>query len=122
MHEYAASIPDIAGLFAIARQLDTTVDALFYDNNEVYYLGIDGGGTKTALLLTDADCISVREEYTDACNPMDIGLDRAKDILRTAIRKICADLPMSSIVMFAGIAGTASESVRQNMNAFFATF
>ena len=87
-----------------------------------YFLGIDGGGTKTALLLTDADGTVIRSHTAAACNPMDIGFDRAKDILRDAVDTVCAGIPLSSVVMFAGIAGAGADAAKQEMSRFFASF
>jgi len=120
--ECASSIPDIGSLFAIAGFFGTTVEALFYDDQSIYYLGIDGGGTKTALLLTDETGNVIRREYAAACNPMDIGYDRAKEVLKKAIDEICRTIPTSSIIMFAGIAGAGSDVAKQEMNRFFSTF
>ncbi len=86
-----------------------------------YCLGIDGGGTKTALLLTDADGIPVRQSITAGCNPMDGGFAHAENILRCTIEEICADIPMSDIVMFAGIAGGGG-SAKNCLHDFFSTF
>ncbi len=120
--ECASGIPDISGLFAVAKFFNTTVESLFFDNRMRYFLGIDGGGTKTALLLTDSEGKTIRQEYAEACNPMDIGFDRAKEILQRAIGAICRAVPLSSVTMFAGIAGGGSESARQEMHRFFASF
>ena len=120
--ECASGLPDIDGLFAVTKYFNTTVESLFFDNRMRYYLGIDGGGTKTALLLTDGEGNVIRREYADACNPMDIGLERAKDILRRAIGDICHTVPMSSVTMFAGIAGAGSDAAKQEMHRFFASF
>ncbi len=87
-----------------------------------YYLGIDGGGTKTALLLCDRDGKTVGETVTAACNPMDIGFARAFDILRCAISEVCGDIPREKIAMFAGIAGGGSADAAQKLSDFFAEF
>ena len=87
-----------------------------------YCLGIDGGGTKTALLLTDIDGTPLRQTTAAACNPMDIGFARAAKILREAIDDICADLNPSEIAMFAGIAGGGSSPVKEQLHDFFSIF
>ena len=87
-----------------------------------YYLGIDGGGTKTALLLCDPDGNTVREVIASACNPMDIGFERAFDILRRAIAEVCGDIPHEKIAMFAGIAGGGSADAIAKLSDFFADF
>ena len=87
-----------------------------------YALGIDGGGTKTALMLTDADGTVCRTLTVDGCNPMDIGLARTVKLLRNAIDEICEGIPMSEVAMFAGIAGGGSASARKELNDFFSIF
>jgi N-acetylglucosamine kinase-like BadF-type ATPase len=74
-----------------------------------YCLGIDGGGTKTALLLTDINGAEIRYTTAAACNPMDVGFASAETILSEAIDRICEDIPKSEISMFAGIAGGGKE-------------
>ena len=89
--ECAASIPDIGGLFAVGEALQVSVEELFHDGEEVYFLGIDGGGTKTALVLADAGGNIMRTLRTKNCNPFDIGIDACKEVLGNAIREICGN-------------------------------
>ena len=119
--ECGAAIPDVETLFSIAEVLATNIEALFADG-ERYYLGIDGGGTKTELLLSDADGTILRASRVGACNPVDIGLDGAKRILRDAIYEICRGIRMSSVSMFAGIAGGSTSGVREELASFFSSF
>ena len=70
-----------------------------------YFLGIDGGGTKTAFKLTDGDGNLIREITKGAANPNDIGMDNATDVLKSGILEVCSGIPFSEITMFAGIAG-----------------
>ena len=117
--ECASGIPDIDGLFALSRQLQVSVEELFADNSAVYFLGIDGGGTKTTMLLTDAGGHSLRKIKIDASNPMDIGLEACTQLLRRGIYEICDGVDLSSVVMFAGIAGATS--VKEELQSFFKT-
>ena len=87
-----------------------------------YYLGIDGGGTKTALLLCGRDGNEIRRHYAAACNPMDIGFDAAFEILRCAIGEICEGISMSTVAMFAGIAGGGSADAKRRLSEFFGEF
>ena len=87
-----------------------------------YFLGIDGGGTKTALLLLDGEGNTVRELTVGACNPMDIGFARATALLRDAVNEVCAGIPMEQTAMFAGIAGGGSSAAREQLAEFFASF
>lgn len=117
--ECAAGIPDVGGLFALSKVLSVSMEALFADDSQVYYLGIDGGGTKTTLLLTDSEGKELRKLYADRCNPMDIGVEKAVQVLRDGICEICEGIPLPSVVVYAGIAGCTS--VKDQMEDFFRT-
>ena len=120
--ECAASIPDIGGLFALSRKLGVTVEELFSNSDDLYFLGIDGGGTKTALVLASDDLEVIRTLRVENCNPFDIGVDAAQQVLRSAIDEICGTIPKSSIVAFAGIAGGSSGNMQQIFRDFFQSF
>ncbi len=120
--ECARSIPDIEILLELARFLNTGVEALFADIDKVFLLGIDGGGTKTHLILANPDGSVLRELFADCTNPIDIGLEGAKKILKEAIYKLCGDIPFSSVVCFAGIAGGTSAEMKKGLGDFFAEF
>ena len=120
--ESGASVPYIDTLFLLAQLFHTGIENLFVDASPVYYLGIDGGGTKTALKLTAEDGTVLRTWQAPACNPYDIGMDKAQKILRHAIYEICGDTPLSSIVMFAGIAGGTAGENRGQLASFFDMF
>lgn len=120
--ECGASIPDIGGLFALSGKLGVTVEELFSNSDDLYFLGIDGGGTKTALVLADSNLEVVRTLRAENCNPFDIGVDEAQRILRKAIDEICGNIPKSSVVAFAGIAGGSSGNMKQTFRDFFQGF
>lgn len=118
--ECAAGIPDVDGLFALSKTLCVSIEALFADDSKVYFLGIDGGGTKTTMLLADRDGKELRKIYCDASNPMDIGLEKCTQVLRDGICEICEGVPLSSVVIYAGIAGCTS--VKEQLHEFFRSF
>lgn len=78
--ECGACIPDIDVLFGIANIFNVSIEKLFEGTTE-YFLGIDGGGTKTELVLTDEEGNVINTLKTSTCNPVDIGLDKAKGYL-----------------------------------------
>lgn len=88
----------------------------------VYYLGIDGGGTKTDLMLVDQKGDLIRSLKVSGCNPVDIGLEAAKKLLKDAIYKICQDIPLSSVCLFAGIAGSTSGGMQERLHTFLKEF
>lgn len=120
--ECATSIPDIGGLFALSQKLGVTIEELFSNSDDLYFLGIDGGGTKTALVLANSRQEVIRTLRAENCNPFDIGMDGAQRILHNAIDEICGSIPKSSIVAFAGIAGGTSGNNKQIFRDFFRSF
>ena len=116
--ECGASVPPIDTIFKIANRMGVSVEALFA-SDERYYLAIDGGGTKTAMLLADREGRVLRTHRTIACNPVDIGFDAACRVLSEGINEICRDIPRSGIVTYAGISGGTSAGMRERLHAFF---
>ena len=115
--ECAVSIPDVEGLFALSKTLCVSIEALFAEDSEVYFLGIDGGGTKTTFLLCDSAGNQLRRYETDCSNPMDIGIERCTQVLKDGICEICQQIPLGNVVVFAGIDGATS--VKDRLEEFF---
>ena len=44
-----------------------------------YYIGIDSGGTKTEFILADAEGSVISRAVDSGCNPLDIGVDPARE-------------------------------------------
>ena len=107
--ETEGSIPSIDALFRIANIFRVGLEELFRCDESVYYLGIDGGGTKTEFALSDSDGKIVCRLFMDGCNPNTVGIERTKRIIEDGIIQACKDVPLSSVVVYAGIAGCASE-------------
>jgi glucosamine kinase len=64
--------------------------------NPSYKIGVDGGGTKTEVILVDAQGAIVARHLAPGCNPNIAGLDSARDILADALRNILASAPFTS--------------------------
>lgn len=75
------------------------------DVNSHYFLGIDGGGTKTLFWLVDTCGQVVAKAEKGACNPNDIGIENAVSLLKDGIRETVGAIPYERITMFAGISG-----------------
>ena len=116
--ECGAALPDVEALFCISEIMKVDIESLFSDG-ERYFLGIDGGGTKTDLVLVDSEGRVLRTHKTEGCNPIDIGLERACEILRTAIFEICAGIDRASVWCFAGIAGGSTGGMKERLSEFF---
>lgn len=58
-----------------------------------YKIGVDGGGTKTELILLDSDGAELARHIATGCNPSQVGADQAREILATALRELTAKHP-----------------------------
>ena len=58
--------------------------------NTKFKIGLDGGGTKTELILVDAAGIVVTRHSAPGCNPSQIGPDKASRVVSTALAELVA--------------------------------
>lgn len=56
-------------------------------------IGVDGGGTKTELILVDSSGDVVARRTTAGCNPSHVGAEQARITLITALDELIAGLP-----------------------------
>lgn len=70
-----------------------------------YYLGIDGGGTKTEFVLTDESGKVLARSRKKGCNPNDVGVDACFAVLREGIAEIASTVNGSDLYIFAGVSG-----------------
>lgn len=106
--ETEGSIPSIETLFKVANIFRVSMEEFFRCDEFIYYLGIDGGGTKTELALSDSNGKIICQIFMDGSNPNTVGIDNAKRIIEDGITQVCKDIPPSSVAVYAGIAGCAS--------------
>ena len=92
------------------------------NNNLNYFLGIDGGGTKTEFLLTDESGKEIGRLVSGASNPVSAGIENTYNILGNGIKQICRDLDFSEISVFAGIAGAKASENRKHINNLLSGF
>lgn len=74
---------------------------------EKYYIGIDGGGTKTEFLLADGCGNILGQEIKEGSNPNDKGLEAAYKVLSDGLKELLtgADIDPKNIYIFVGISG-----------------
>ena len=100
----------------LARHLHTDINSLMRVSETVsYYVGIDGGGTKTEFLLAQEGGEILRRLVLEGCNPNDVGLAACTELLKRGIRELCAELPRDEISLFAGIAGCMTGNNRHEI-------
>ncbi len=83
-----------------------------------YYLGVDGGGTKTEFVLADTAGRVIDHCRLSGSNPNDVGMDTTKRLLRQGIDTLCSDIPLSCVSFYAGIAGVGSGIAQEQMSAW----
>lgn len=90
--------------------------------NIKYYLGVDGGGTKTRFALAD-NCGRILKVVTlGASNPIDLGISACLDVLSEGIEKVCEGIPFSQISAFVGVAGGISGGNAELISKFLAEY
>lgn len=88
-----------------------------------YFLGIDGGGTKTVFRLVDENGNLYKEIQKGSTNPNDIGMENALTLLKEGISEVCATIPFAHITLFAGISGGGMTGENAKiLNRFFGSF
>src|SRR5271156_3086075 len=85
-----------------------------------YYLGIDGGGTKTRCLLADETTVLARA-MTGGSNLVRLGEQQAREALQVAIRQACTTARISPHQVRAiciGAAGAARSEIAAKIRSF----
>lgn len=80
-----------------------------------YYLGADGGGTKTDLVLTDQTGRVLRMIRTEGTNPNYHGMEQAVETLCNGLREVSAGFDPAEISAAAGIAGAGADGTSDKM-------
>ena len=62
-----------------------------------FRVGVDGGGTKTELILLDSAGKTIATHSAPGCNPSQGGPDQARKTIADALQALCAKLPAGSV-------------------------
>lgn len=87
-----------------------------------YYLGIDGGGTKTAFALADQSGNILKETILGATNPNDVGFACTFSVLKRGIETVCDGIDLREVSVYAGLAGCSSVENLPKICDFLASF
>lgn len=121
--ETGTTIPPAETLLRLAELFQTSIDAMLeYERAPRFFLGIDGGATKTMFALADANGRVIRHLCLTGCNPVDIGFDKAEAILSEGIHEVCRDISCTEVSLFAGISGGNTGSNEKVLEDFFKRF
>ncbi|MBQ9798247.1 MAG: helix-turn-helix domain-containing protein [Clostridia bacterium] len=116
--EMGQALPPTSVLPQLARCLHVSIDELMTASSSIqYYLGIDGGGTKTEFVLSDRNGRILEQVILGGSNPTDVGMQTTREVLDSGIHRICNGIPMHQISVFAGLAGGISGNNREQIRA-----
>ncbi len=82
-----------------------------------YFLGIDGGGTKTTCMLGDEGSV-LAAEIVGGSNIIRLGEEQARAAIGEGVRRVCARTgikPGEIVAVCAGVSGAAQPSTRQQI-------
>ena len=107
--ERGSGMPTASLLPAIAAALHTDIDSLMrVEHQAAYFLGVDGGGTKTEFCLADAAGKVIASCTLGGSNPNDLGIENACAVLREGVVRVCGNIPYAKVSVYAGVAGAGS--------------
>lgn len=118
--EMTGAIPPVSVVSELAELFDVTVDSLIYSTEKEikYFLGIDGGGTKTEFLLTEKTGNEISRIILGPSNPVDIGIENTFKVLEQGINEICKGISKNEVSVFVGLAGGTTGDSLSLINKF----
>ena len=121
--ESGVALPPSAVLLPLADALGVSVDELLSHRGEpTYFLGIDGGATKTDFVLTDREGNVLEHVCLGSSNPVDIGMDAACACLGEGIRQVCRNVPIRHVSVYAGLSGGSVGDNASTIHAYLSGF
>jgi glucosamine kinase len=87
---------------------------------QTYFLGVDGGGTKTRAVVVDARQKILGEAEAGPSNPLRVGVSEAANAVRDAAERACVKAGVRRIEVAAaevGLAGVKRADIRERMRA-----
>ena len=117
--ESGAALPPSALLPTLSAILGTSIDELLTSKNEIrYYLGIDGGGSKTEFLLVNTEGVVINRLVLGPTNPDDNVKTDMEGVLKEGIIRVLGDIPIDTVSVFAGVSGSRAVLVRDFLHRF----
>lgn len=122
--ERGNALPTMEIFLKLAQVFKISLDELMFEKTSGYYfLGIDGGGTKTAFKLVDENNNLISKTYKGSSNPNDVGMENAVAVLKEGINEVCGGILYSKITMFAGLSGGGlTGDNNKRLSRFFSKF
>ncbi len=83
-----------------------------------YFLGVDGGGTKTEFALTDRSGALLGRCVLAGSNPHDCGIDNTCRIFQQGFDTLCRGIPKSETAVFVGVAGATDPTTDRALGGY----
>ena len=109
--ERGLSVPDLENAIRLANYFGVSVDALFAESERSLLVGIDGGGTKTELVLFEKNGTVHNVVRTEGSNPNDNGIEHAIEVLSAGLEQLLRGKTPDAV--FAGIGGVSLEKYQK---------
>lgn len=119
--ECGTATPEIPTLYNMCEILEVSINAVFdnkFENTSGVFIAIDGGATKTDLILFNDDGNILKRLILQGCNPTSFGFDKACQNLQFGIDSLLAINPHVSGI-YAGFAGCLTGDNRERFLKFF---
>ncbi len=85
----------------------------------MYYIGIDGGGTKTKCVLADNNLQIISSAEGEASNPLAVGFDNSASVILKLIKNVLSKKKSAKVIyIVAGIAGCGRETHAKHLKMF----
>lgn len=119
--ETKLSLPDIVNLYELSQVLGVSVDTLLKkEKEEMLFIGIDGGGTKTEFVLFNEHGNIKKRMLSEGTNPNLYGMETVCRTLKKGIDSLLECHMAQNDVggIYGGIAGALSGDNREQIQAF----
>lgn len=104
--ERGVSVPELENAIRLADFFEVSLDKLIANADRPLYVGIDGGGSKTELVLFQADGTVRNVVFVEGSNPNDRGVEKTLEVLSEGLEQLLGRYHPAAI--FAGIAGASA--------------
>ena len=121
--ESGSSVPPVETLISLSGVFGVSLDEFFEESKTAqYFLGIDGGATKTTFALADKSGTVMQKIVLGPSNPFDIGFSETCQVLESGINQITSNIRKRKISVFAGISGGGIKEMKDRLGVFLAKF
>jgi len=104
--ERGMSVPELENAIRIADFFEVSLDTLIAGSEPDLYVGIDGGGSKTELVLFEENGTVCKVVVVEGSNPNDRGVEKSLEVLTDGLEQLLGRKVPKAI--FAGIAGASA--------------